>query len=257
VAPLPLGEITQRQRSDGHANQSQHVDTPRRQQAADVPVAPLVQHHFQPGVFLARTQQRGPSCLEQIHPFTNTGLHRNQHLCIRLASHLYVVGLVQMHVRFGDACGPDAVVAEQQQAFAGLVQPSHRPKPWQAGVTQQVVDRVATALVGRTHDDAAWLVQGEVDALRRHHGDTIQAELLALRLDRVLGIAHHATVHVHTSRAHRSLGLAARAHAQLAQHAGDAMPLPAPSPGLLDTDHQASLGGIDAKKKPGTCRAFS
>jgi hypothetical protein len=70
---------------------------------------------------------------------------------------LDVVGFVEMRFRRGDACGPLGVVGEQEQAFAGFIEPADRCDPGKIGA-EKFVDRVAAFFVGGGRDDSANLL---------------------------------------------------------------------------------------------------
>ena len=88
-----------------------------------------------------------------------------------MAIDLHVVGLVGPGRGIGDARGPCGIVAEQQQAFARLVQAAHRREPRQARVVETAIDGVATALVLRGRHQAARLVQRDAETFDGAHRD--------------------------------------------------------------------------------------
>ena len=99
-------------------------------------------------------------------------------------------------MRFGrrDARGPRAVVRQQQQAFARLVETADRRDPRQPGAVEQRVNRFAAAFVGCRRHVAARLVQHEVDALGRADFAAVERDAVALGIDRRLRIANDAAV---------------------------------------------------------------
>jgi hypothetical protein len=145
-----------------------------------------------------------------------------QGIHVRDAFDLHVVALVRP-AGAGDARRPSRVVAEQQQAFAGLVQPSNRREPGQGGVAQAFVHRVAPLLVARGRDQAARLVH-------RHHHALYPGVAHAFHFDAVdacphreFRIGHALVIHAHAPFRDPARGLRPRAQAQLGDGARDAV----------------------------------
>ena len=192
--------------------------------AANLPVAALVEHDFQPRVLLAGAQQRsgfrvqrGTFAIDDAFP------HRPQLRCIGDAIDLHVIGLVRPACRIGDARRPLRIVAEQQQPFAGLVQPTDRGDEADVRAIETPIHGVAALLVAQRRHQAARLVEHEV---AMHDGgclDAIDLDAGALQVDRMLGIADRAPVQPHASIADPAFGFAARAQAALGQHARQAV----------------------------------
>jgi hypothetical protein len=221
--PLTLSQLAQRQRSDRHPDQAQHIETQRRQQAADVPVATFIQHHFQPRILLADTQQRRSPRLQQIARIVDARLHRCQRCRIRLAGYLYVVGLVQVRGRVGDSRRPGSVVAQQQQTFAGLVQSTDRSQPRQSGGGQRGINRSAPLLVGCADHQPTRLVECDMDAFGGFHRLAVDRNLLAVDQRRMIRIAHDTPIQTDAAGTYPLLGLTARTGAQLGQDARQTM----------------------------------
>ena len=138
--------------------------------------------------------------------------HGRERRGIGHAAHLHTVSFRHAPRRRDQRRRPCAVVAHQQQAFAGLVQPSQRSQPGQVRTLQQCIDAVASALVARGGQDSARFVQGHVHALRRAHRRGVHLDARARRAG-VLWVANQPTFYTHATVTHGDLGLAARARA--------------------------------------------
>ena len=109
------------------------------------------------------------------------------------------------------------IVAEQQQTFAGLVEPADRRQPRQPGPVEAAIDGIAPAFVARGSDQAARLVEHQIDArgltldLTFVDGDP----LAAVRQNRKFGIADDASVDAHATGSDPARGFGPRAQAAL------------------------------------------
>jgi hypothetical protein len=190
----------------------------RRNTAADVPIASLIQHDFNPGVLFAGSKQNGLLRFQPIASVIDACDQFHQRRIIRFSSHLDVIGLVQVRCRIGDPGSPCRVVAEQEQAFTGFVETANGTQPRQTRVCERGVHRVSTMFVGRANNQPAWLVE---DHIRVHYCfdvDTVNRNNGAIHLGRKLRIALHAPVDLHSAFADPMFGLRPRANAHFGQH---------------------------------------
>ena len=114
MTPLPFGKISQNQIADRHANQTQHADILGCKQTSNVPVAPFVEHDFEPRILFARAQQRYTLGCELFAVVIDTAQHPVEHQWIGNGINLHVIGLVHVMTRISKPCSPPTVVAEQQ-----------------------------------------------------------------------------------------------------------------------------------------------
>ena len=92
-----LREIAQPQRPDGHAKQPQHLHAQLRQHAADVAILSLVEHDFEPAIFVATAQNAGTLCPQENAIFgSDSGGYGCEQSCVRNRSNLHVIGFIEM-----------------------------------------------------------------------------------------------------------------------------------------------------------------
>ncbi len=120
-----------------------------------------------------------------------------------------MIGLERAGVGIGDAGGPGWVVAHQQQTLAGLVQAADRRQPRQTRAFEAAVDGGAAAFVAGGGDQAARLVEHEVEALRGGELAAVHGQPVAVLAHRMLRVAHHPAVHRHAALAYPRGGLGA------------------------------------------------
>ncbi|KAG1537330.1 hypothetical protein G6F50_014886 [Rhizopus delemar] len=122
-------------------------------------VAALVEAHLQPCGLVAAAQHAHGLGSEELAFVLHARLQRHQRGVIGHAIHLHVVGLDRSGLRIGQARGPLRIIAEQQQPFAGLVQPPDRCDPRQAGTIKAAIHGVAAALILHGGHHSARLVE--------------------------------------------------------------------------------------------------
>ncbi len=110
--PLALGQRAQLQRTDRHPHQAQHRDIEGRQQTPDLPVAALLEHDLEPGVFLPRAQLPRRLHRQALAIHRNAVLETREQAGVRQSIHLHVIGLRGPGVRIGNACSPRRIIAE-------------------------------------------------------------------------------------------------------------------------------------------------
>ena len=120
-------QISQCQRADRHANQAQYLDSQRFEHAPDLAIFPFVEHDLDPGILLARREamkrvwRRGfPRDLRRRFSTPRAAVSS------ATGRDLYVVNLVEVRFRRGDARSPLRIVRHQQKSFARFVE-SARP----------------------------------------------------------------------------------------------------------------------------------
>src|SRR5215470_6473612 len=100
------------------------------EEAANVAIFSFVEHNFEPGVTPSLSQN---PCLLHTEKITgggaNTTAESVEQDFVGDRADLHVIGFVKVRLRRGNARGPLGVIGEQQQPFAGSVEPSYRRNP--------------------------------------------------------------------------------------------------------------------------------
>jgi len=149
--------------------------------APHLPVAPFAQGQFQPGIghglahahgWIARPQRRWRFAQAHARGQGRAIVQRHaiaqglQLVRMRRAFNLHQVGLVLPVVRIGEPVGQGALVGEQQQAFAVVVQPPSRVDlPGQAEFGQRAPPR--RAAIGELAQHVEWFVEGNEQGVDR------------------------------------------------------------------------------------------
>ncbi len=175
-------------------------------------IAALIEHAFQPRGAPAALQQRDCAYGEMFAAVVDSGMHAHQCGLIRYAAYLHAIGLGHMSRRISKGRRPHAVVAQQQQAFAGFVEATDRRQPGQIGVGKQGVDGAAALFIPYRCEQAARLVQRQINTLTGQRGVSVQINA-RMRGTGLLGIARKAAIDLYPSRTHDHFGLSARAQA--------------------------------------------
>jgi len=183
-------------------------------------VAPLRQAQFKPGVLLSFPQNGGRS---NPQPFTLTiraRPQRRQQRRIGQTIHLHVITLLQAAPRRRHTGRPGVIITEQQQPFAGLIQPPHWRQSWPVrSLPQRGKYGGATPLIPTGGHQTAGLVEHEIARRCRLHGRAVQGQSILAKAQTPQGIPHDAAIHGDPAGTHGGLGLGAGAHAQLGQGA--------------------------------------
>ena len=174
-------------------------------------IAALIEHAFQPRGAPAALQQRDFAYGEMFAAIVDSGMHAHQCGLIRYAAYLHAIGLGHMSRRISKGRRPHAVVAQQQQAFAGFVEATDRRQPGQIGVDKQGVDGVAALFIPHRCEQAARLVQRQINTLSGQRGVSVQINA-RMRGTGLPGIACKAAIDLHPSRTHDRFGSRAREH---------------------------------------------
>jgi len=125
----------------------------------------------------------------------------------------------------GDAGGPLGIVGQQQEPFAGFVEAAYRGQPaifLEQGGGKQVVDGLPAFFVGGGGDDAARFVQHQVKLLGSPDGLAVDFDVIAVEMDRGLGIATDRGVPFYLAGANEFDGVGAGAEAEFRESAGEA-----------------------------------
>jgi hypothetical protein len=133
---------------------------------------------------------------------------------------LDVIGLGRAARRIGDVRGPRRVVGEEEQSFAGLVQPAHGGEKRKRRAGETAEDGESALVIGGRGDEPARLVQHDVNGLLGGDRRSVDFEARALPVHAVLGFAHDVAVDAHGPGLDELPGLAAGAETQFGQRAG-------------------------------------
>ena len=182
---------------------------------AQLAVAAFDEHHFVPGIVplshLAHARRRG------VH-LAGAGLFAidlhapAQHIELslgRLATHLHQVSLLNMRSRASQFVGQLAVIGHQQQAFAQVVEPSHRVEPLRH-LGEELHHRGAALGVARRSHKAPGLVENEVAVpLRFADQLAVHADVVAPQVSLGAQRRHHLAVHLDAAFGDQLLGVTA------------------------------------------------
>src|SRR5262249_55697811 len=114
-----------------------------------------------------------------------------------------MVGLVEVGLGGGDACGPFGVVGQKEEAPAGFVEASDGPEPigsgsramlWRIRGRQAVVNRGAAMFVFGGGDQAARFVEDQVTLRRGLDGVAGDFDLVFAEMDGGLRIAANCSI---------------------------------------------------------------
>ena len=170
----------------------------------------------------AAAQQRGACRTPALAVDVDAGFHAPQCVGIDQPLDLDVIGLLDALFGIGDGCGERGVVAEQQQALAGAIEPPHGSDPRQVGTGEAVVDRRPPLLVRTRGHEPPRLVQQQVQGLGGGRFIAIDGDI-RVEQGRGLRIAHDPPAHAHAPGRDKSRRLAPRTQPALRQHAGKAV----------------------------------
>jgi hypothetical protein len=126
MPPLALGKVSQGKITDGYTDQAQYPDALGCKQAANMPVASFIEHDLYPRVFFADAQKRHALGHQALAVVFNACRYTIKRSSIRNSIDLHVVRLVYVMLGISEPRSPYAVIAEQQQTFARLVETTDR-----------------------------------------------------------------------------------------------------------------------------------
>jgi hypothetical protein len=110
-APAAFWEIAQQERSDGNAEQPQHVDAKWRQHAADVAILAFIEHDLEPGIFFTRTEDTGTLGAQETAVIAADSAGNGfEQRSVRDRANLYVIGFVEMGLGREHKCCPVGIV---------------------------------------------------------------------------------------------------------------------------------------------------
>ena len=196
-ATAPLARSPSASGADRDAHQPQHADVAARPAGGG-----------SAGCGLRRARSPAMRCVRPRAAASRTSRaafrHRRRRRALSAASIAVVGNRIDLHV-VASCPGPVAgsvmraahagIVGEQQQPFAGLVEPADGREPRQARAVEAAIDRVAPALVARGRHQAARLVEHDDAAFGRVVDRTaVERDAMAAGDRRELGIAHDASI---------------------------------------------------------------
>src|SRR5579864_5042580 len=163
-----LRKLPQWQRTDCDSYQPKHLNSECRQHAPNMPILAFVEDDLKPAVFFSRAQQ---ACLPRAQDVCILAVHaiydRPNQFAVGYRSNLHVVCFLQVRLGRCNSCAPLRIVGQQQEAFAGLVQPADWSDPRQGCTSfpEHIVDRFAAFLVGSRRHQPARFVHHEIKFL--------------------------------------------------------------------------------------------
>lgn len=119
-----------------------------------------------------------------------------------------------MAFRRSDVVGPGVVVGQQQQPFAGFIQPAHGRQMLGLKLGQAVENGAASVLVPRCGDQPAWFVEHQVNAHLLSDGCTRDFDGIVAKVHWSLGITANAASQADTTRPYHFGSLTAGAISQ-------------------------------------------
>jgi hypothetical protein len=150
------------------------------------------------------------------------GTQVSHHRLFRHPVDLDMVGLLDAGSGIEDGVRPAAVIAQEQQAFARLVEPADRSDEGQVDAVEAGIDRGAPLWVVPRRQHAARLVEHQIDALLGADRLAVDGDAGAADLQAQGRIAGEPPVDTDAALGDQLLGLAARAIAELGQDAREA-----------------------------------
>ena len=160
---IAAGRDIEFEETDLHAAQFLHQTSKMFEHHADLILAAFLEFHFVPRIVarLDQLDQRGRGLLAADR---DAGCELCELFFGEVAVDLHHVGLLDVAGGGSDAMRELAVIGEQQQAFAGVVETANREDAF-LHATQQMHDGLAAFGVGDGGDHFARLVQRDVDQL--------------------------------------------------------------------------------------------
>jgi len=99
------------------------------------------------------------------------------------------------------------IVAEQQEPFAGLIEPSDQRKTRRVRrLPERRIDGRPAAFIASRADQAARLVEHEIARRRRRHCLSVDRQPIPVQTHAARGVTHHPAVHCHAARADSRFG---------------------------------------------------
>jgi len=127
MSPCAFRQITERQRTDRDTHEAQYFGTARLDHSSDLPVFPLFELDHQPAMSLSSSQDIHLRRTQHIPLVSrHAGTQRFEQRRVGHSTHLHMVRLANVRRRCSDGIAPLRVIREQQQSFAGLIEPTHR-----------------------------------------------------------------------------------------------------------------------------------
>lgn len=162
-----FGKVAELERTDRDSHKSKHFDAEGIEHATNLAVLAFVEDDFDPGMFLASAEEVCALRFEDVALWNfNAALKGFEETGVGHDADLDMVGLVKMKGRIGNARGPFGVVGKEKKAFTDLVEAADRSDPAQIR-WQERIDGVAAFFIGGGGNDAAGLIQDEINLLRR------------------------------------------------------------------------------------------
>jgi hypothetical protein len=190
----PFGKIAKLNRADGNSDESKHFDAEGIEHASDLAVFAFVENDLDPGVLFASTDDVGALCCEHV-AFRNfdAALESFQQVCVGDGTDLDMIGFVEMRGGIGDARSPFGVVGQKKKAFAGLIEPAHGNDPAQIQRKERV-DSVAPFLIGGGGNDAAGLIEEEIDLFGGNEQFAFHLNAIHAETNRRFGISRDSAI---------------------------------------------------------------
>lgn len=223
IAPAAAWNAADLKRTDARAPQPQHGVTDGLEHTPHDPVAALVNDDLYDRAVLLVAQRPYHARRDALTIKHNAPAYALQRIRRRMTVQIDLVLLLNLVARVHDAEGELAVIGEEQQAFAGAVQATHRFDALRN--IDELHHRLAATLVGNGRDVTLGLVQDDVALALDPNRNPIDRHMLARRIDRRTQLGDDPAVNRHTSSDDHLLSLAARGDAGRGQHPLQPLPV--------------------------------
>jgi hypothetical protein len=220
---VSLRQSSQFQRPNRDPHQPQHLDPQPFKDAPDLPILPFIEHHLEPRVPLTTTQNFRTLHPQDSHLRFDPTHHRLHQLHACHCSHLHVISLLQMGLRRGHSVRPLRIIRQQQQPFAGFVQPPHRCHPGQV-IREIRTHRLPPLFIGSRRHHAPRLVHHQVDTGNRFNRLSVDLNPILPQMHWRFRIAPRHAIHPHSTRPDQFPSRGTRAVPELRQRPRDPHP---------------------------------
>jgi hypothetical protein len=179
--------------ADGDAAEFLDLMTDAGQETPYFAVAAFIENHFEDRRSLAPAFDAYMLGAGKTFGQVHTAMQLSNRFAFDLPGNLYLVNLLDTVTRMGEPVGQLSIVGDEDETFAGDIEPAN----WEhaGGVWGKQVDdaRPAGGVASGCHD-AFRLIHGKVDELRTAQRFAVDADFLFLRIDARAEFRHHLVI---------------------------------------------------------------